>query len=81
MNDMSSQVHNGELLQYANVTALICTSEDYCEVLNHVTADLHHITNLISSNKMQLNIAKSRCNIGTLPLIRNDIVFQRSVII
>ena len=59
MNDMPSQVHNGKLLQYADDTALICTGGDYCEVHNHVTTDLQHISNWITSSKMQLNIAKS----------------------
>ena len=75
------------MVSYYDDIALICTGEDYCEVLNHVTTDLQYVSKWITSSKMQLNIAKSSVmwftpksfsrNIHIPPVYNNNTPLQR----
>lgn len=56
---MPSQIHYGKLLQYADDTTQNCTGVDYCQVRCYLCEDLQHVSNQITSSKMQLNILKS----------------------
>ena len=59
VNDMPSQIKHGQLLQYADDTALLCSGANSGEVHRLLSEDLLCLTHWISRSKMHLNIEKS----------------------
>ena len=59
MNTMSSCVKHGNLLQFADDTAIICTGNNYSDVQRQMCENLHLISNWITGSKMKLNVKKS----------------------
>ena len=59
MNDLSSQVTGGTLLQYADDTALICSGSTLDVVHQCLSDDLSCLLSWVRQSKMQLNIEKS----------------------
>ena len=59
MNDLSSQITGGTLLQYANDTALICSGSTLDVVHQCLSDDLSCLLSWVKQSKMQLNIEKS----------------------
>jgi len=50
---------HGKLLQYADDTALICTSSTVDQVYEFLSQDLSYLLVCIKQSKMQLNIRES----------------------
>ena len=59
MNDLSSQLFCGCLLQYADDTALICSGPTLNVVHQQLSDDLTRLLSWVKQSKMQLNIEKS----------------------
>ena len=59
MNNLSSQVTCGSLLQYADDTALICAGSTLSVVHQQLCDDLSRLLSWVNQSKMQLNIEKS----------------------
>ena len=59
INEMSSQVIHGKLLQYADDTALICTGPSLEIVRECLSQDLSHLLSWIKQSKMRFNTKKS----------------------
>ena len=60
MNDLSSQITGGTLLQYADDTALICSGSTLDVVHQCLSDNLSCLLSWVKQSKMQLNIEKSR---------------------
>ena len=58
VNEMSAQVTNGKLLQFADDTALICSGTTQAVVQQNMSNDLSQLAIWIRNSKMQLNISK-----------------------
>ena len=56
---MPSLVKYGRLLQFADDTTLICSSDSHDEAQHQLEYDLELLLSWINSSKMKLNIAKS----------------------
>ena len=59
MNNLSSQITCGSLLQYADDTALICAGSTLSVVHQQLCDDLSHLLSWVNQSKMQLIIEKS----------------------
>ena len=60
VNDMPLQIQNGPLL-LADNTCLICYGDDhYTQVKDFLSSDLDSLAGWITTNKMQVNVEKSR---------------------
>ena len=59
MNNMSSQIVHGRLLQYADDAALICSGPTIDDVHKQLLEDLSKLSIWIQQSKMQLNTGKS----------------------
>lgn len=59
VNDIPLQIKHGQLLQYADDTALLCSGPTPEDVHRLLSEDLLCLTHWISQSKMRLNIEKS----------------------
>ena len=60
VNQMPSQVSNGCLLQFADDTCLICSSDSPAKVAAMLQDDINALSQWISVSKMKLNLSCRR---------------------